>query len=253
MRRSILAVSGVVSIVMAICFASTGWADTTIADWEFTEGSDFLADSSGNGHTLTKIGTVGDTGGVATFSAEGLLGANLDLTGYNSVKISWRWLVQSDSFGLALLHNFESAGGVSVTANEVAAGDSRVGLRGTNGSYITDRITHAHGSDNMTWENFYAVYNLGAATAEDSINVYKEGAATGTNECLGTVPSSYLNSLFMIGGVTDNGTTYAGAGFVGQIDYVKVESVVPEPGTCILVIAGSLGLLCYAWRKRRIG
>jgi hypothetical protein len=28
-------------------------------------------------------------------------------------------------------------------------------------------------------------------------------------------------------------------------------SIVPEPGTLILLVTGLLGLLCYAWRKRK--
>lgn len=36
-----------------------------------------------------------------------------------------------------------------------------------------------------------------------------------------------------------------------SMDYVGVGSVVPEPGTLILLSLGLIGLLAYAWRKRK--
>ena len=36
---------------------------------------------------------------------------------------------------------------------------------------------------------------------------------------------------------------------VGGTNYVQV--VVPEPSTLALLVSGLIGLLCYAWRKRK--
>jgi hypothetical protein len=41
-----------------------------------------------------------------------------------------------------------------------------------------------------------------------------------------------------------------GGGQVLLVDNVSV-SAVPEPGTLALAVAGVLGLLAYAWRKRK--
>jgi hypothetical protein len=40
-------------------------------------------------------------------------------------------------------------------------------------------------------------------------------------------------------------------GCPGGIDSVLLTSSVPEPGTCALLASGVVGLLAYAWRKRR--
>ena len=33
--------------------------------------------------------------------------------------------------------------------------------------------------------------------------------------------------------------------------YVKLNAPIPEPGTLTLLVTGLIGLLCYAWRKRK--
>lgn len=35
------------------------------------------------------------------------------------------------------------------------------------------------------------------------------------------------------------------------IDYIKVNVVVPEPGALVLLVSGLLGMVCFAWRKRK--
>ncbi len=224
---------------------------TLIADWQFTEGN-FLADSAGS-NTLTKVGTVGDTGGVATFSNAGLLtAANLDLSGYNKIRISWRWLIQTDAFGsLYNTDNFNSAGALAMSVNELAAGDNYGGLRGTSGGYIVDRFSHEHGTTNTTWENFYAEYDLTAADVKNVVQVFEDGSLVSTSPHTAGVPSAFVGGLFQIGGGSnDGGLTFSGAGMIGQLDYLTIESI-PEPGMMTLLLTGILGLLAYAWRRRR--
>jgi hypothetical protein len=42
---------------------------------------------------------------------------------------------------------------------------------------------------------------------------------------------------------------YQGSGVV--LDYVSIGPAVPEPSSLVLLACGAIGLLCYAWRKRR--
>ena len=56
-----------------------------------------------------------------------------------------------------------------------------------------------------------------------------------------------------VNSAVDNVGIYAGADFI-QLDASGggvYTTAVPEPGTLALLAAGLIGLLCYAWRKRR--
>ena len=39
--------------------------------------------------------------------------------------------------------------------------------------------------------------------------------------------------------------------YLGTIDNFEIVGTVPEPGTIVLLITGLIGLLAYAWRKRK--
>jgi hypothetical protein len=72
------------------------------------------------------------------------------------------------------------------------------------------------------------------------------GTAPGDYVVFHNVPSSLLGTSFMIqvgGGA--NSTEY------GILNGVQLVQGVPEPGTIVLLGTGLIGLLCYAWRKRR--
>ena len=48
------------------------------------------------------------------------------------------------------------------------------------------------------------------------------------------------------------GTNSSGSrGFTGAIDEVVVSNLVPEPTALVLLATGLIGLLAYAWRKRK--
>ena len=221
---------------------------TLIADWQFTEGN-FLADSAGS-HTLTKVGTVGDTGGVASFSNAGILTTDLDLSGYSKIRVSWSWLVKTDDFGVFFTNNYPNqAGTISVSLNEVGAGTTRAAMYG--GGYIDDIFTHNHGDTNSTWDNLAVVYDLTTAVSADSLTVYNNGNGTGYTENYGTVPSSFIDNWFAIGGASNDGMTFSGAGMIGQLDRLTIESI-PEPTSMIMLTTGLIGLLAYAWRRRQV-
>jgi hypothetical protein len=59
-----------------------------------------------------------------------------------------------------------------------------------------------------------------------------------------------INSCQTTGSDGQPGVTGTGGGYVG-LSAVRFESVVPEPSTLALLAAGLVGLLAYAWRKRK--
>ena len=85
-----------VVVILSGLFVASGLASTAradvVADWALSgTGSTFFADSSGNGHTLSlNAGTVTQAGDAASFSGTGgVLSANIDLSPYRQVTISW--------------------------------------------------------------------------------------------------------------------------------------------------------------------
>jgi hypothetical protein len=91
----------------------------------------------------------------------------------------------------------------------------------------------------------------GAGTMNSLFTLYGQGAS-GT-----PVPVGSLTWQYMAPGTT--GHNAGDAWTVGGNYYVQLgtdgsgveATTIPEPGTLILLAAGLIGLLCYAWRKRR--
>lgn len=251
--RVLTAVVACAAVLAGLASAHAGY----IADWEFAEGSNFLADSSGNGHTLSQTygaTSVGSTGGVATFDGSQTLATNVDLTSYKKIRVSWGISVQSTGFGMVYSQNlYSAAGGIAADVNEFAVGTGMAGLTPTDGAWIGGgagyNLDTYSNSTNSTLENFSVEYDLTAATAADAIKIFKGITPVGTDLMTSNVPTSFTSGLFEIGlGLNATGT-HGNTGFVGQLDYMRIESV-PEPSTIMLTVAGMLGLLAYAWRKR---
>ncbi len=103
---------------------------------------------------------------------------------------------------------------------------------------------------------FHFCYVTDGSTARMYIN----GTQIGTHS---SPPTSVANNV-TVGCQNDNDTnsTYDG-GLTGAVDDVRIFTFsgafvpndvfapVPEPGTLVLLASGLLGLLAYAWRKRR--
>lgn len=99
-----------------------------------------------------------------------------------------------------------------------------------------------------TWNNYAIRVNTVAKTIEVFTNEVSRGVIDVTSVGAGKKNySSYLNnSMVSVGGC------YApGGAAILWTDNFQVGSAVPEPSTIALLATGLLGLLAYAWRKRK--
>ena len=156
----------VAGLVVAASMASTARADI-VADWQFN-GANFFTDSSGHGHTLSiTSGTVTQVGDAASFSGGGgVLSANIDLTPYRQVTISWdqnatdvtnEHIVYEDTPNYNLY--------VGPMLGEV---NSAHILCGHNNDYNIDTFTPATGP-----QSYSVTYNLDATTGADVVKVFQ--------------------------------------------------------------------------------
>jgi hypothetical protein len=230
-------------VLVAAGLASTACADT-VAFYEFN-GANFLADSSGNGHTLSSIGDVTQVGDAASFNG-GVLSATIDLRPYKQVTISW----EQNSTAVTGDHIIYEHG-----ANYNTKAGAIVGLVGsanlncsTAGLYNIDTYTPATGL-----QSYSVTYDLATTNVADVVKVFQGATEIGTGSA-GTghqtlPPAAFINAMFNIGDRQGGGVVP----YLGTIDNFKIEGfgAVPEPGTIVLLVTGALGLLAYAWRKHK--
>ncbi|MCG2684735.1 MAG: LamG domain-containing protein [Planctomycetales bacterium] len=110
------------------------------------------------------------------------------------------------------------------------------------------------------WHMLTASWNNGTAT------FYRDGAPLGTPVSMGGVmqPGTHLviGTRSAPGDDSNTGANH----FRGKLDEIAIfgsalsaadvtaiynASLVPEPSTVVLLVTGLIGLLCYAWKKRR--
>jgi hypothetical protein len=103
------------------------------------------------------------------------------------------------------------------------------------------------------------VSETGGTSASDWTTIYNAGldAAPGA----GAAPTA-ASLVASAGGIAAKYVTLINTGLGTEGNYmgddqftglseVRFSAVVPEPGTLALLATGAIGLLCYAWRKRR--
>ncbi len=121
-----------------------------------------------------------------------------------------------------------------------------------------------------TW--YYAagtlLYNSGTNTTTETISLYStNGTLLGSNSGSATGAPTLLTTPTQVMIGTERTDRDDIMHFAGTIDNVKLYNTVlsgaqmsldastntdtPEPSTLVLLAAGLVGLLCYAWRKRR--
>ena len=255
------------SVVVAVGFASTAQADI-IAQYKFEQGANFLTDSSGHGHNLVQGSDVAvmhavwaaGPGGIDTafFNAYASLATAtaLDLSSYRRLRVSWsmnngNWLDTGNE--VVFEHGWGAGGGAGIGAfvNSSALGVGSAGIVDyPTGQYVVDSYTHpTYGSTG--WADFAVEINLDGSTRADELKVFKNGVDVGGTVFSGALPPAFSAvAKFSLGAyagaVLGNGDVY-----YGNIANMTISGEVPEPGTIVLLTTGLVGLLAYAWRKRK--
>lgn len=208
-----------------------------VAHWRF-DGNQFLADSSGNGHTLVNRGVV-QVDDAASFNGNAMLSSadSVDLTPYSKVRISWSQKVTPPILNHVIWEhgpNYNLVPGAFIAYLDKEEGMAAIRASDESLSYNLDEFPMVAG----VWETFTVEYNLTTDRGDRSayrtsvVKVFKGGMLIGTGSTYlgkdsamdGMPPDSFINSAFHIGGRAEPETTIPRAPyFVGQIDDVKIE------------------------------
>lgn len=260
MRSFNRVLSVVACVVVAACLASTAQAGV-IADWNFDGvGAAWLDDSSSNGHTLTLntsgASTVSQVGGKASFTGGYLSLAGFDVSPYRQLTVSWDEQTSSTSTQIIyeLSANVNGQPGAFIAAINNPAPKSWTSLSTADAMYPANSDLFPMSSG--VWEHFAITYDLDSTDPAKVVRVFSVSGGSGTE--IGTADPNYQKdppAAFM-GATSFNIGAREGFGlsFIGSMDNFKIESgltYVPEPGTIVLLATGLIGLLAYAWRKRK--
>ena len=246
----------VASLGVAACLVSTAQAGfVTVADWQFNDGA-LLVDSSGNGNTLKVTGgTVGNTDGKAVFSGAGWLqtAGALDLTRYSSLLVSYGVDITTPASSYPMIFEqnspfFNNPGAIFTHWGPGNGTGPMAGMSWYKGGAAINYNVATY-TASQTAEYVVALdlsKNLSAPT--ELTKVFMNGTLISTNTSASLDdPMSFAKGLFNIGARGDGSLNLA-----GTISYFKIEGApIPEPCTIMLLTSGLVGMVVYAWRKRR--
>lgn len=193
------------------------------------------------GFEANRIPSTEQTHGNQWYTAPyGALNPTTGVTGWtfsSSVSPGWTGLVSAGSWELAIPGQaafLEAKGWISQSVSIVAAGTATLSfsaLTSTLPALKSDPFTVTFGGKLLTFG------------ASNTITAPKSNSTM----------TSYSNSFVVTAGSYDlvfTGTSSDAAAVV-VLDNVSMSVAVPEPSAIILLVGGLLGLLAYAWRKRK--
>jgi hypothetical protein len=139
-----------------------------------------------------------------------------------------------------------SAAGGTETACSYQWGDTR------GGGY--DGQIHAAGALNSGTQHHIQV-KLSDVTGGLYTEMFVDGSAAGTPITVAGSSIALLSNDASSEATLHNylgKTAFPDPMFIGSISQLSISATVtPEPGTCVLLTSGLIGLLAYAWRKRK--
>lgn len=201
----------------------------------------------------------GDVGGV--FSRESLARYDTDVGSLdpssNSLSLSGRgrfwWVASGSQDGNTILGWYDTTTSLNwVPDNYIAIrtdqNDAYVEYCANNGTLHNAQLAANLGNQN-SWTialNYDPTGNAGGGTITASINGGTPGVIN-----LAAGDKDLMTNLNRFGLLTlANGGSNTMKAYYDDLSYTSA-AVAPEPGTLALLVSGLIGLLCYAWRRRR--
>jgi hypothetical protein len=249
---------GVVSLIAAACFTASAQATIVVDNSIFSEDfSGTALDSAKWEVGLDNGGTITLDGGVATFNTTAG-SQNAYVTSNGSLDFSG----SPDNWGAELKFRVDGVYSGWGPRNFILVdGLTTATANGwTNQGFDLRAIRQDSSHFNLAWngwDNDYGYreptilatgYQDGVAhvaqvhrRTDGTVDIYMDGDFVSNQSLLGGVNPSQLRIGDCTGYLECN---------VG-IDYVRVGSIVPEPSTIVLAASGAIGLLAYAWRRRK--
>lgn len=267
------------TLVAALVFApASANADLALAPvdvagyWAFNNSGNLGLDSGGYGNNLQA------TSGSPTYAASGVFGGAIDMgTGSTLTTVSTLFPtavpVGNDSFSIAFWEKANAsntAGGGVIgwgwgpgASNVVRVNNEAGGAQVGQGFWDNSPATPDFWLSNLSPAPRDGGWNQVTFTYDSSTGIrtgYYNGVSVGTIGN-GTAPPAVLAQGFALG------KSVWGQNFAGSLDDVLIVkralsaaevtalqggvNIVPEPGMFVLLAAGLIGLLAYAWRKRK--
>ncbi len=182
-------------------------------------------------------------------------------TKWNGVTVSTDWATEGTTTSGALVDSFDNATPVTATITDFG-GFASTGSYHTASDLMSD-LANTSGPATFTIDgllpgNSYDLYLYATNSHYSSQTTTFTVGTTQTVTNSGTAFSGFVfgrNYTLFSGVAADAGGTISGsisAATGGAFNgFQVVGEMIPEPSTIVLLATGLIGLLCYAWRKRK--
>jgi MSHA biogenesis protein MshQ len=250
----LMTVVGAVAVIFGLAYGSA-FADT-VAYWSFNGD---LTDSSGNGHNGAASGTIGYTGD----------GKALELSSGHVVIPGSSNFQFAGSFTVETRAKFTSGAVGGIIDCTAASGGAAWWMRANGGKLNCEIENDGSGDDYFEryvfgsttinddkWHQLAMVYDSAAGThtiyvdyTQETLSSHSESGTSFTSVGTGTDFNIGLfhNGLYQFGGALDYIRVSNAA--LSPSQFITIDT--PEPSVLILMATGLVGLLAYAWRKRK--